>query len=313
MVKQLPIAAEPDDGCGQRAGRRSAVRYLRNEASPSATRMVLGAALRRRREAISLMSGEAAEQLGGSRSKMSRIESGNSSFKEQDLLRFFSMYEITDPEDQDRLRELAAIARQPAWWQPWSTVAQKYLQAFVSFEDMAVRVRSFETVYLYGLLQTPEYARALIERGRGTTSQHEELIRLRAERWERFVAAPEKKLICIVDEASLRRPVGSPAIMRGQLRHLIELTSHPSIQLRLAPLNNYKVHVELGPTTTFDFAGHLLPTICFAEGFDGGLVVDDEQMVDRRVKAFDALAASSLSPIATKRRLQDLLAATRYA
>ncbi|MGV9427913.1 helix-turn-helix domain-containing protein [Streptomyces sp. NPDC003656] len=311
MARQLPISAEPDDGYGQKAGRRGAVRYLQNETAPFAARMVLGNALRHRREAVGLSAGEAARQLGGSPSKVSRIESGTFALKQQDLLKFCSLYRITDPEEQGRLYELARAAQQPAWWQPWAAVAPKYLQAVVSFEDMATRVKSFEPIYLHGLLQTPEYARALIERGRGSARGHDELVRFRTQRQERFAAAPNRRLICVVDEATLLRPVGSAEIMRGQLKHLLALTGDPRFQLHLAPLYDYNVHVELGPTTLFDFAGPL-PTIAFAEGYDGGLVIEDEHMVDRRVKAFDALAARSLAPRAMRRRLQDMLATHRY-
>ncbi|WP_018546117.1 helix-turn-helix domain-containing protein [Streptomyces sp. LaPpAH-108] len=287
------------------------MRYLQNEAAPFAARMMMGSALRRHREAVGLSAGEVARQLEGSPSKVSRIESGTISPKQQDLLKFFSLYKITDPEEQMRLFELAVAAHKPAWWQSWSTVAPKYLQAVVSFEDMATRIRSFEPLYLHGLLQTPEYARALIERGRGPKSGHDELVRFRAERHERFTSAPDKKLLCVVDEATLGRYVGSAEIMRGQLKHLIALTQDPRFQLHLAPSHDYSVHVELGPTTIFDFAGRL-PTIAFAEGYDGGLVIEDEQMVDRRVKAFDVLVARSLAPHATRRRLQHILDTNRY-
>ncbi|MFI8348764.1 helix-turn-helix domain-containing protein [Streptomyces sp. NPDC085596] len=308
MSKQLPAPAEFDDGAGQRAGRRGAVRYLQNEAAPGAARKVLGNALRLSRESARLSLGEAASHLGVSSSKVSRIESGTNSPKQRDLPKFFETYGITTPEEQGNLQELAAAAHRPTWWQPWSAVTPKYLQAVVSFEDMASRVRSFEPAYLHGLLQTPEYARALIERGRGPASTYDELVRFRTTRQKQFAAA-DKKLLCVVDEATLARPVGSAAIMRGQLQHLIDLTltSNPRIQLRLAPLYEFDVHVELGPTTIFDFAGRLLPTIVFTEGYDGGLVIEDEEMVDRRVKAFDALATRSLDSHAMRRRLQHLL------
>ncbi|MET8694211.1 helix-turn-helix domain-containing protein [Streptomyces bauhiniae] len=311
MVKQLPVAEEPDDGSGPRAGRRQGVRYLHNEAAPRAARMVLGNALRLCREAVGLSSGEAATLLGGSPSKVSRIESGTTSPRERDLLRFFAMYRIANPEEQENLRELAAAAHRPAWWHPYAGVTQKYLQAVVSFEDMASRIRSFEPLYLHGLLQTPEYARAMIARALGSPSRHEELARFRTERYERFLAATDKQLLCIVHEGSLTHPVGSAAVMQSQLEHLINLTFHPRIQLRFSQQYDYRVHVELGSATIFDFAGRL-PTISFAEGYDGGLVIEDEQMVDRRVKAFDALAANSLEPHAMRRRLKDMLTTNRY-
>lgn len=309
MFNELPAAMEPDDGSGQKAGRRGAVRYLQDEAAPRAARMVLGNALRFCRETAGLSAGRAASQLGGSASKVSRIESGTTCPKERDLLRFFEMYSITDTE-QGHLLELAAAAHQLAWWHEWSAVTPKYLQAVVSFEDMATRVMSYEPTYLHGLLQTSEYARALIGRGRSAESTHDVLARFRAQRQERFAEAPDKKLICIVDESALLRPIGSAAIMRRQLEHLMKLMSHPRIKLLLAPLNDYGVHVEIGPTTIFDFAGRLLPTIVYTEGYEGGLVIEDEEMVDRRKKAFDALATRSLDSHAMRRRLQHL--ADRY-
>ncbi|MER8014876.1 helix-turn-helix domain-containing protein [Streptomyces griseoluteus] len=309
MFNELPAAMEPDDGSGHRAGRRGVVRFLQNEAAPRAARMVLGNALRLCREAAGLSAGQAAGRLGVSPSKVSRIESGTNSPRESDLLRFFELYSIADAE-RGHLLELAAAAHRNAWWHEWSAVTPKYLQAVVSFEDMATRVKSYEPTYLHGLLQTPEYARALIGRGRGAESSHDVLARFRAQRQERFANAPDKKLICVVDESTLLRPIGSPAIMRGQLEHLLALMSHPRIKLRLAPLNEYDVHVELGPTTIFDFAGRLLSTIVYTEGYDGGLVIEDEDMVDRRKKAFDALAARSLDSHAMRRRLGHL--ADRY-
>ncbi|MFJ3659803.1 helix-turn-helix domain-containing protein [Streptomyces sp. NPDC090119] len=311
MAEKLPIAAELDDGCDPKTGRRGTVRYLRNETAPRAARMMLGNALRLHREAAGLSAGEVARQMAGSPSKLSRIESGTISAKAQDLLKFIEMYKITDPEEQTQLRQLATAAQQSPWWQPWAAVTPQYLQAVVSFEDMAVSIRSYQLTYLHGLLQTPEYARALIERGRASEGAYDDLIRFRTARQERFVEASDKKLLCVVDESVLARPVGSPEIMREQLKHLITLTCDPRVQLRLVPLHNYDVHVELAPTTIFDFAGHL-PTIAFAEGYDGGLVIEDKKMVDRRVKEFDAVATQSLGPHATRRRLQDLLASYRY-
>ncbi|WP_244317433.1 helix-turn-helix domain-containing protein [Streptomyces bauhiniae] len=309
MAEQLPSAAEPDDGSGQKTKRKGTVRYLQDEPAPRAARMVLGSALRRCREAVGLSLGEAAARLGGSASKVSRIESGLFSPKHQDLPKFFALYKITDTTEQTQLRDLVSDAQRSPWWQPWSTVTPKYLQAVVSFEDMATRIRSYEPIYLHGLLQTPEYTRALVERGRGSAIVHDEVVQFRAMRRQRFDAAPDKNFLCIVDESSLMRPVGSADIMRKQLEHLAALTFHPRIQLRLAPLYDYEASVEIGPTTLFDF-GRRLPTIAFAEGYDGGLFIEDERGVDIRTKAFDLLAARSLGPHAMRRRLRHM--ATRF-
>ncbi|WP_079187995.1 helix-turn-helix domain-containing protein [Streptomyces acidiscabies] len=142
MVQQVAGADEPGDGGGQKSSRR--VRYLQDEAAPSAPRMVLGDALCKQREALGLQQQEVAFRLGLSRSKVSRIESGHVRSKERDLNSLFALYEIHDPREQTMLRSLAQDASKPVWWQRWSSVAPRYLQAVVSFEDMAQRIRSYE-------------------------------------------------------------------------------------------------------------------------------------------------------------------------
>ncbi|QFR98125.1 helix-turn-helix domain-containing protein [Streptomyces tsukubensis] len=287
------------------------MRYLQDEAAPSAPRMLLGNALRHRRDAIPLTQEEVARQLGCSPSKVSRRESGHHHLKERDLPQLFAVYRIEDPEDQRVLHGLVEVANQATWWQPWATVAQQYLQAVVSFEDMAQRIRSYDCHYLHGLLQTPAYARALIERGRGSRDTHDALVELRKERQARFTAAADKLLICVVHEGALRNPVGSKEIMYEQLDHLIELSRDRRHQIRMAEWGRFDMPVELGTTTIFDFEG-LAPKIAYAEAIDGGLIVQDEDLVDRREKAFDALRVRSLAPDATRHRLQHLLSSKIY-
>ncbi|MER7402986.1 helix-turn-helix transcriptional regulator [Streptomyces sp. NPDC000070] len=305
MVQQLAGAGDPGETDSPKAGR--GVRYLRDEPAPSAQRRMLGHALRKRRTSLNLKQSEVARFLGGSASKVSRIESGHHKVKERDLLVFFQRYDISDPTEQELLRGLAAGANEAAWWQPWSWAAPKYLQAVVSFEDMAQRLRSFEPLQLHGLLQTPAYARAVINRGSGTLEEREARAQLRRERKARFAdASADKYGMFIIDEATLLRPFGSTEVMRGQLEHLLELSADPRYQFRLAELGRCDLPVDLGPTTIFDFAG-MLPTLVYAEGFDGGLIIDDDEAVDQRVKTFDALLSASLAPRQTRRRINDLL------
>ncbi|MFJ6392805.1 helix-turn-helix domain-containing protein [Streptomyces sp. NPDC091972] len=305
MVQQLAGAGEPGDNDNSKAGR--GLRYLRDEPAPSAQRMVLGYALRRQRMSLRLKQEEVAGRLGCSPSKVSRIEGGHHQFKERDLLRFFHVYGINDPSEQALLLALASGANEATWWQPWSWVAPKYVQAVVSFEDLAQRMRAYEPLQLHGLLQTSAYSRALIDRTSSSSRERDALAELREERKARFASAPANKMgMFIIDEVTLRRPVGSPEIMREQLEYLLALSDNPRYQFRLAELGRYNLPVDLGPTTIFDFAG-MLPTIIYAEGFDGGLIVQDDQAVDRRTKAFDALLVASLAPRPTFRKISDLL------
>ncbi|MEV6807270.1 helix-turn-helix transcriptional regulator [Streptomyces sp. NPDC051132] len=305
MGQELAGADAPGGG-GAKSGRRA--RYLKDEAVPSAQRMVVGNALRVRREQLGLKQEEVARLLGGSNSKVSRIESGQHQFKERDLARFFAIYQVTDPVEQDQLRELAEQANQMPWWQPWAGVTQRHLQAVVSFEDMAQRIRSYEPQQLSGLLQTEEYARAVIASGGGDTRQRDALVAFRMERQARFQQAdPDKKLICVVDEGSLIRGYGSPQVMRRQLEHLLALTDSPRYLIRIAELSRYNVPVHLGSIAIWDFSARILPTIAYQEVFDGGMVFQDETQVDDRARAFDRLRGASLTPARSVQRLRDIL------
>lgn len=292
-------------------GRR--VRYIRDETVPSAPRMVLGNALCARRMAIGLRQEEVARLLGASVSKVSRIETGQHQFKEQDLARFFVIYQIKDLLEQAQLRELALVANQQPWWQAWSGVAQKHLQAVVSFEDMAQKTRVYEPMQLPGLVQTEGYARAVIAGGSADVHQRQSLVDLRMERQRRFRSADEdKKLICVLDEGSLRRRYGTPQIMHQQLEHLIDLSGSPRYLIRIAEQDRYNLPVHIGSTTIWEFSARILPDIAYAEVFDGGLIFQDEEQVDKRKKTFDRLRGASLSTRASVRRLKDLASSSYY-
>lgn len=289
------------------------VRYIRDEIVPSAQRMVLGNALWGRRKAIGLKQDEVARRLGASVSKVSRIETGQHQFKEQDLVGLFAIYQITDPLEQAQLRALAEEANQQPWWQPWSGVAQKHLQAVVSFEDMAQRIRMYEPLQLPGLLQTEGYARAVIAGGSAEGHHRQALVDLRMERQQRFQAVGEdKKLVCVIDEGSLKRRYGTPRVMQQQLEHLIGLASSPRYVIRIAEQDRYDLPVHLGSTTIWEFSARILPDIAYAEIFDGGLIFQDEEQVDKRKKAFDRLRRESLSPQRSVQRLKDLLSSNYY-
>ncbi|GHE10979.1 helix-turn-helix domain-containing protein [Streptomyces alanosinicus] len=294
-----------------KSGRR--VRYIRDEIVPSAQRMVLGNALCARRTTIGLKQEEVARLLGASKSKVSRIETGQHQFKEQDLARFFAIYQVTDPLEQAQLRELAQEANQQPWWQSWSGVASKHLQAVVSFEDMAQRIRIYEPLQLPGLVQTESYARAVIAGGSAEVQHRQALVDLRMERQQRFRSAGEdKKLICVIDEGSLKRRYGTPQVMQQQLEHLIDLASSPRYLIRIAQQDRYDLPVHIGSTTIWEFSARILPDIAYSEIFDGGLIFQDEEQVDKRKKAFDRLRGASLSPQRSVQRLKDLVSSSYY-
>nr|WP_281196288.1 DUF5753 domain-containing protein [Streptomyces lushanensis] len=142
-------------------------------------------------------------------------------------------------------------------------------------------------------LLSPEFTPRAVER----------LAELRQKRNQRFEESASKKLFCVIDEVTLLRPFGSSGIMRKQIEHLIAPTEDPRYVMHIAELHTPNLPVMLGSTTIFDFEDRLLPSIVYTEQFDGSLILQEEEQVDRRVKGFDRLRAVSLSRKQSVQRL----------
>ncbi|WP_093782376.1 helix-turn-helix domain-containing protein [Actinacidiphila guanduensis] len=271
--------------------------------------MIFGETLRQRREAQGLTAEDVGRRIGQSASKVSRMENGRHDFKESDLQRLFGIYGVNDPAERERLLELARKANERGWWDAWSDVSTKTLQTLVSLEDMAQRIRSYEIGQLPGLVQTPDYTRALIRANTPEKDQQgiDRIVELRAMRQQRLRESPGKKLLCVLDEVTLVRGYGSRQTMRRQLEHLIALADHPDIGFSLVELTRLNLPVQIGTTTIFDFEDGRLPDIVYIERPNGGLYLHDESEVDEHVKGFDRLLFASLGHHATVRRMHDHL------
>ncbi|WP_433890908.1 helix-turn-helix domain-containing protein [Streptomyces sp. CA-111067] len=275
--------------------------------APTAQRMIYGEILRRRREACGLTEVEAARRTGFSTSKISRLENGLHDFKEADVRRLLSVYQVTDPVDLDGLLEMAQEANERGWWDPWSDVSTKALQIHVSLEDIAQRIRSYENGQLQGLLQTADYTRALIRANAPGKSRQEidRIIELRMLRQQRFTQSSNATLWCVIDEVTLVRGYGSKAVMQRQLDHLLKLADHPRIIFHMVEMASLNMPVQIGTTTVFDFENGRLPDIVYVERSRGGLYLYDPEQVDEHVMGFDRLLVASMRQRACIRRIHD--------
>ncbi|MGH3926320.1 MAG: helix-turn-helix domain-containing protein, partial [Pseudonocardiaceae bacterium] len=190
---------------------------------PTVLRILLGAQLRRLREAMGLTREAAGYTIRASESKMSRLELGRVSFKERDVADLLILYGVTDADERDSLLSLARQANEPGWWHRYSDLLPSWFQAYVGLEEAASRIRTYEVQLVPGLLQTEEYARAVTAQGLETKSPEEvdRWVSLRMRRQRLLTRAGAPRLWAVVDEAALRRPIGGRDVMRGQLEHLI--------------------------------------------------------------------------------------------
>ena len=208
--------------------------------SPTALRMLVGAQLRRLREERGVGRAEAGYVIRGSESKISRMELGRVRLKLRDVADLLAFYGLAEGPERDALLARVREANVPAWWQPYNDVTPGWFSRYLGLEATATLIRTYEAQFVPGLLQTPDYARAVVRLGHANASDEEirRRVRLRLERQQEVLHRPDPpKLWAVVDEAALRRPIGGLAVMRDQLEALIGIvTKAPNVRLQVMPL-----------------------------------------------------------------------------
>ena len=258
---------------------------------PVAQRIRLGATLRRLRESRGITAQRAALEIRGSDSKISRIELGRHAAREIDVADLLTLYGVTDPDERDALLTLASQALAPPWWRPYTDLLPPWFQAYLGVEEAAESVRTYDTHFVPGLLQTAEYAAGLLEPAEFNAGQVARLLEVRARRVERF-AAGGWRIAAVIDEAVLRRPVGGVPAFAAQLEHLREVTGWPGVTIRIRPL---AAGAPLSPAgfTILRFAGGALPDAVYSEQLTTASYLDRPADVARYAAAMDLLEGSS--------------------
>jgi transcriptional regulator with XRE-family HTH domain len=205
--------------------------------------------LRRLRESQGISAHDAAQEIRGSESKISRIELGRNAVREIDIADLLTLYGITDKAEREQLLSLASRANQPGWWHRYHDVLPLWFQAYIGLEESAQSIRSYDAQFVPGLLQTEEYAAAVLALGDFSLDEAERLVVLRKER-QRHFAAGGTRLWAIVDEVALRRPHRhQPA---GQVRHFHTAGHARSAALEPARIGEIRGHPHV---PSMQFAG----------------------------------------------------------
>jgi transcriptional regulator with XRE-family HTH domain len=258
---------------------------------PVALRIRLGATLRRLRESRGITAQRAAQEIRGSDSKISRIELGRHAAREIDVSDLLTLYGVTDPDERDALLTLASQALAPPWWRPYTDLLPPWFQAYLGVEEAAESVRTYDTHFVPGLLQTSEYAAGLLAPAEFGADQVARLLEVRARRVERF-AAGGWRLAAVIDEAVLRRPVGGVPAFIAQLEHIRAVADWPGVTIRIRPL---AAGAPLSPSgfTILRFADGVLPDAVYSEQLTTASYLDRPADVARYAAAMDLLEGSS--------------------
>ncbi|GAB2698968.1 helix-turn-helix domain-containing protein [Kitasatospora kifunensis] len=265
--------------------------------SPTVLRRRLGSELRRLRERAGLQAKETAGALGFSPAKVSRIESGRITLKETDVRALLELYGVTDETDLRQFISLARQSTQRGWWHDYGDALPEWFQTYVGLEGDASRIRAYETELIPGILQIPDYARAMfrISPSAQPEDEIERRVKFRMQRQEIFHRPDPPAVHAILSEAAFRRPVGGPDVMSAQVQNLVELAERPHITIQVLPFT-------AGTHPSMSMAFHILSfsdvpgDIVYVEALTSSLYIEKESDIARHELVFEQLVASAMTP-----------------
>ncbi len=271
-------------------------------------RMLLGSQLRRLREARGITREAAGYSIRASESKISRMELGRVSFKTRDVEDLLTLYGITDEAERESLLSLAREANVAGWWHSYTDVLPTWFPTYVGLEGAASLLRAYEVQFVHGLLQTEEYARAVVRRGMkgASAADVERRVALRLERQKYLLSDNAPEFHIVLDEAALRRPYGDREVMRGQLQHLIDLSERPNVRLQVMPFGFGGHSGESGAFTILSFPDADLSDVVYLEQLTSALYLDKREDVAQYEQALKELQQDSPGPDESRDLLRGL-------
>jgi hypothetical protein len=277
---------------------------------PTALRMLLGAHLRRLREESGFSREDAGWEIRASESKISRMELGRVSFKERDIADLLTLYGVAGDEREVLLARVRDANSLP-WWHPYSDVTPNWFHRYLGLEATAALIRTYEVQFVPGLLQTEDYARAVVRLGHGSARDEEveRRVQLRLQRQQVLTQPDAPTFWAVVDEAALRRPVGGHKIMRDQLEAVMGVVTKTSnVRLQVVPLAAGGHAAAGGSFTILRFSHEDLPDLVYIEQLTSALYLDKREDVEQYFDAVNRLYVTAAPPEQTVDILSQVIA-----
>lgn len=254
----------------------------------------LGQRLRELREANGRTLEDVAEFMQRTNGTISRFENGVYPVRRPDMMAMLDLYGVNDPRQRDSLLKLGESAWQTGWWDGYTDVSTEFVD-FVWLEEVAAEHRLFDNTLLPGILQTEAYAETTIRTVEfdGSEERIERGVELRLKRQELLSRENPPVIRSVLDEAVLRRRVGSDEVMREQLTHLVASAELPTVSLRVLP---FSAGVHESPTGAFQYyvMEDPYPDLVYAETPKGAVYIEEPD-TERMAAAYDRLWEKSLS------------------
>lgn len=284
---------------------------MASNVNPTVRRRRLGQELRRLRELKGMTAEEVAERLLVSQSKISRLENGRRSISQRDVRDLCGVYEVQDQRVVESLMQMAKDSRQQGWWHSFGDIPYS---VYIGLETDAASLRIYDPQVVPGLLQTRQYAEALITGALPETAPAdiEKRVQVRMRRQER-ISAPENplRLWTVLDEAALRRVVGNRSVMREQLEHLVEQSQLPHVTVQVIPFE-MGAHPGLnGQYAILEFPDAADSSVVYIEGVTSDLYLEKVNDVRKYSVMYEHLRAQALNVEQTRQFIADI--AKHYA
>jgi transcriptional regulator with XRE-family HTH domain len=267
--------------------------------TPTGRRRRLGAELRRLREDAGLTIDRVAEALECSQSKVSRIETGQVSATPRDVRDMLALYRVSDAQ-REAMVQIAREARQRGWWQKFVDVPDG-VPAYVGLEAAATSIDVYMSLIVPALLQTADYARAVIGAVRPDLPAREvdRRVELRMRRQALLDQEHPPVLRVLLDDTVLRRPVGGPAVMAAQRRRLLADAGRPAVTIRVLEVEA-GAHAGMdGPFTIFGFPAAAERDVVALDSAADALYLEDPEDVARYRRVFKLLLPAARTPEAS--------------
>jgi uncharacterized protein DUF5753/helix-turn-helix protein len=264
------------------------------------------------REEAGISRTDAGWAIRGSESKISRLELGRVGFKVRDVDDLLKLYKLDDADERERLLNLAREANNPGWWQRYDDVTPSWFHSYLGLEMAADLIRTFELQFVPGLLQTPEYARAVVALGRLDEplprTEQERLVALRMARQRVLTRQRPARLWAVVDEAVLHRPIGGKDVLKAQLEYLIEASRRHNVTLQIIPFDQGGYTATGGAFTLLRFNDTDLPDIVYMEHLTSAVYLDKREELDAYVVTMDSLSITAAQPRETEGLIREAIA-----
>ncbi len=256
----------------------------------------LGQSLRELRDATGMTLAQAGEFLQRNAATVSRFESGEYPIRRPDLMALLDLYGVSDRRKRDGLLRLSEDVWQKGWWDGYEPDVERQFVDFVWLESRATAIRSFDPLLITGLLQTREYADAVITAAewKAEPAQIARWVQLRMDRQAVLHQQAPPRFTTIIEESVLRREIGGPDVLSGQLAHLLATAELPHVDLRVLPTSIGAHAGHSGYFLVFTIAEPDLD-VGFAETVGGAVYVEPPDS-ERFVRVYDRLLDSALGP-----------------